>query len=235
MGVYAASSPYYSSLTWPESFSNVAIRLNLASKPFTNRTLPWAVTAVVLFVSLITFVVILRAAGRANTQTASLQSEISKLRQEHDSLSKKAQQVKSSLTPEQYTALRAAHQLVDRKEFSWSKLFVDLETALPGSVRVTRISVRDIAATSDRTVAELELAVVAKSSTTITDMIAEMDRNGIFQAELRSQDLQTGRGETGTEYELSVIYRPRLSSAVGQSRSGSVASLTSETVPEEPK
>jgi Tfp pilus assembly protein PilN len=180
-------------------------------------------------------VIILSPAARSITQTAALQSEIRKLRQEHDSLSKKAQQVKSSLTPEQYTALRAAHQLVDRKEFSWSKLFVDLETALPGSVRVTRISVRDIAATSNRTVAELELAVVAKSSTTITDMIAEMDRSGIFQAELRSQDLQTGRGETGTEYELSVIYRPRLSSAVGQTRSGAVATLNSETVLEEPK
>lgn len=233
--MYAAGSPYYSSLPWPESFPNVAIRLNLASKPFTNRTLPWAVTAVLLFISLIAFVIILRAAARANTQTAALQSEIRKLRQEHDSLSKKAQQVKSSLTPEQYTALRAAHQLVDRKEFSWSKLFVDLETALPGSVRVTRISVRDIAATSDRTVAELELAVVAKSSTTITDMIAEMDRSGIFQAELRSQDLQTGRGETGTEYELSVIYRPRVSSTVGQTRFGAVATLNSGTVPEEAK
>ena len=40
-------------------------------------------------------------------------------------------------------------------------------------------------------------------------MIAQMDRDGIFHAELRAQNLQRGRGESGAEYELSVIYRPR--------------------------
>ena len=203
-------------------------KLNLASKPFTNRTLPWALTGLVLFVSMLAFVIIIRAAGQASNQTTSMQSEIRALREEHDSLSKKAQAVKSSLSPEQYSALRAAHELVDRKQFSWSRLFVDLESVLPGSVRVTRISVRDIAATSDRTVAELELAVVSKSATTITDMIADMDRTGIFQAELRSQDLQTGRGETGTEFELKVFYRPRMSASVTPTQAKNLASLNPE-------
>jgi hypothetical protein len=40
-------------------------------------------------------------------------------------------------------------------------------------------------------------------------MIGAMDRSGIFHAELRSQNLQKGRGESGTEYELAVDYRPR--------------------------
>jgi hypothetical protein len=40
-------------------------------------------------------------------------------------------------------------------------------------------------------------------------MIADMDRDGIFRAELRAQNLQKGRGESGTEYELFVVYRPR--------------------------
>ena len=40
-------------------------------------------------------------------------------------------------------------------------------------------------------------------------MIADMDRAGIFQAQLRSQNLQKGRGESGTEYDLNVVYRPR--------------------------
>jgi len=43
-------------------------------------------------------------------------------------------------------------------------------------------------------------------------MIAEMDRAGIFQAELRSQNLQRGRGESGAEYELYVVYQPRFGS-----------------------
>ena len=52
-------------------------------------------------------------------------------------------------------------------------------------------------------------AVFAKSANVVTAMIADMDRAGIFQADLRAQNLQKGRGEIGTEYELAVIYRPR--------------------------
>jgi len=111
---------------------------------------------------------------------------------------------------------------VDRKHFSWSRLFADLESALPGSVRVKRIAVRGVATRNDQTLAELELTVVAKSPANITDMIADMDRAGIFQAELRSQNLQRGRGETGAEYELFVVYRPRAGSPVAGSPLASI-------------
>jgi hypothetical protein len=53
------------------------------------------------------------------------------------------------------------------------------------------------------------LTVIAKTPATVTEMIAQMDRAGVFQAELRSQNLQRGRGESGAEYELYVVYRPR--------------------------
>jgi hypothetical protein len=46
----------------------------------------------------------------------------------------------------------------------------------------------------------------------VTEMIADMDRAGVFHAELRSQNLQRGRGESGAEYELDVEYRPRAGS-----------------------
>ena len=61
----------------------------------------------------------------------------------------------------------------------------------------------------NQTLAELELAVVAKSPDVVTEMISGMDRGGTFRAELRSQNLQRGRGESGSEYELFVIYMPR--------------------------
>jgi Tfp pilus assembly protein PilN len=98
---------------------------------------------------------------------------------------------------------------MDRKRFSWSRLFSDLELALPGAVRVKRIAVNGVATRGDTTLAELELTVIAKSPVTVTEMIAEMQRAGIFQAELRAQNLQRGRGESGSEYELYVVYQPR--------------------------
>lgn len=189
-------------------------KLNLASKPFSNRSLPWVVTSVIVMVSLICLVFIVRATSRANAQIFAVQKDINNLKQQELDLRKQADAVKDSLTTEQRQTLAAAHTLVDRKHFSWSRLFADLETALPGNVRVKRIAVRGITTTGDLTLAELELTVVAKSPTTVTEMVAETDRGGIFHAEIRSQTLSRGRGESGAEYELYVIYRPRAGSAV---------------------
>jgi len=194
----------------------VAIKINLASKPFTNRTLPWIITAVILLISVVAFLLIIRTSGEARSQAASIEAENQSLRQQEEVLRKKVEAVQGSLSVEQLADLKAAHALVDRKQFSWSRLFIDLENALPGDVRVTRIAVRDISTTAGETVAQLDLAVVAKSSSVVTDMISEMDRRGLFQANLQVQNLQKGRGETGTEYELFVLYRP--AHGVGQSQ-----------------
>jgi Tfp pilus assembly protein PilN len=188
-------------------------KLNLASKPFSNRSLPWVVTAMVVVVSLVCLVFIVRATGRANAQAAAVQKDINNLKQQELDLRKQADAIKNSLTTEQLQTLAAAHTLVDRKHFSWSRLFADLESALPGTVRVKRIAVRGITTRGDETLAELELTVVSRNPATVTEMIAEMDRVGVFHAELRSETLSRGRGETGAEYELAVIYRPRAGSA----------------------
>jgi Tfp pilus assembly protein PilN len=205
----------------------VITKLNLAGKPFNNRALPWAVTSVVVFLSFAALIFMAQATGRSNWAAYSVQSDINGLNQEKNVLQKQAQIVKNSLTAEQLQTLNAAHELVDRKQFSWSRLFADLEPALPGSVRVTRISVRDAAARGEQTLAELDLTVVAKTPTTVTDMIADMDRAGVFRAELRSQNLQKGRGETGTEYELYVLYRPRAGAALSDSQAANLVSAES--------
>jgi len=187
----------------------VPTRLNLANKPFTNRSLPWAVTALVILVSLISLFFIVRATRRTTLEGQAIQNDINALRQEEQSLKQRAEAVKASLTHQQQQTLAATHTLIDRKHFSWSLLFADLEAALPGNVRVKRIDVRGVTKQGDQLSTELELAVIAKSSVTVTEMIAQMDRSGIFRAELRSQTEQKGRGESGAEYELFVVYRPR--------------------------
>lgn len=183
--------------------------LNLASKPFSNRVLPWLSTAVVLLVSLVGLVLVVQLTRAANKQAEVAQAEINALRQREHALLETAKQVKNSFTPDQQQALPAAHELVDRKGFSWSKLLADLETSLPGNVRVSRIAVRDVTRQANQTIAQLDLAVFAKNASTISEMISAMHKDGIFQVELRNQNLQKGRGESGTEYELFVIYRAR--------------------------
>jgi len=181
--------------------------LNLASKPFNNRIVPWALTALVLFVSLIGLVVVVRLTTNARREAVITEAKINELKQREHTLMEAAKQVQNSFTPDQQQALPAAHALVDRKVFSWSRLLVDLEASLPAKIRVSRIAVRDVTRQSGQTVAQLDLAVFTENPSTLSDWIGHLHQEGIFEAELRNQQLQKGRGEAGTEYELFVIYR----------------------------
>ena len=95
---------------------------------------------------------------------------------------------------------------------------------MPDNVRVSRIAVREVSSQGGQTVAILDLTVFSKGYESVDGMIKEMDRNGIFRADIVSQNLQKGRGEIGTEYDLAVVYRPRASFA-----SESVAGLNDQT------
>jgi Tfp pilus assembly protein PilN len=200
-------------------------RLNLASKPFNNRALPWTLAIFAAFLSFLALIFIARLTADAISRANAIQMEINTLTQEEQTLRQKAAQVQGSLTIDQQKTLTAAHELVDRKRFYWSRLFADLEGALPGTVRVSRISVRDVVAREGRTVAELDLAVFAKSSSIVTDMIAQMNRGGTFNAYLTSQNLQKGRGESGAEYELYVIYSPRAGAPAVSDQATNLASI----------
>jgi Tfp pilus assembly protein PilN len=164
---------------------------------------------VLLFVSLIGLVLVFRLTTTTRAEADRVQAEINQLKQQEQALLSVTNQVKNSLTAEQQQALPSAHQLVDRKGFSWSRLLADLESSLPDKVKVSRIAVREVNKQGDQTIAQLDLAVFAKDAATISDMISSMHQEGIFEAEIRNQNLQKGRGEAGTEYELFVIYRSR--------------------------
>lgn len=187
--------------------------LNLASKPFSNRIVPWALTVTILFVSLIGLVVVVRLTTTTRNEARLVEAENNQLKQREHAQLDAAKQVQNEFTPDQQQALPAAHELVDRKAFSWSRLLADLEASLPSNVKVSRIAVRDVSRQGNQTIAQLDLAVFAKDPATISEMISAMHQEGIFLAEIRNQNLQKGRGEQGTEYELAVTYRAHSSYA----------------------
>jgi Tfp pilus assembly protein PilN len=204
----------------------VSTNLNLASRPFRNRAFPWTVTAIIAIASLAALVLIVSRAGETNRKAVAVANDVNTLRAQAEELKKRAEAVRAALTPEQRQLRDAAETLVERKRFSWSRLFADLEASLPGNVRVTRISVRDVASHGGDTSAELELSVVSKSPNDVTGMIEDMSRTGIFEANLLAQNLQKGRNETGTESVLRVIYRPRAGAPTTTPRAGSNIAAT---------
>ncbi len=189
-------------------------KLNLASNPFRNRALPWTVAIIVSLASLIALILIAKSTIQTKAKVTATQSDVTRLQKDIGALNQRADAIKTALTPEQQKALKSAHGLVDRKRFSWSQLFADLEGALPGGVRVSRIVVKEVRVQDDRTIANLDLTVASKNPTLITQMIQDMEGQGVFHAELRTQTLQRGRGESGAEYEMDVRYMPRASMSI---------------------
>jgi Tfp pilus assembly protein PilN len=187
----------------------MSAKLNLASRPFRNRALPWTVAIIVALGSFLALVIIAKSTIDTNAKIATTRADVSRLQKENNELNKRAEAIRTALTPDQQISLKSAHSLVDRKRFSWSLLFADLEASLPGGVRVSRIIVNDVRAQDDRMIANLDLTVASKNPSLITEMIEDMERGGIFHAELRNQTLQRSRGESGAEYEMDVRYVPR--------------------------
>jgi len=195
----------------------VIAKLNLASRPFRNRTLPWTAAVVVSAASLLALVYVFSEASRARAEADVAEQQTMRLRAEKAALEDRAKRITQEIPEDQRATLKAAHEIVDRKTFSWSQLFSDLEASLPSSVRVSRINVRDVTQRGGLTRAELDMALVGRTPTDVTGMIAEMGRGGTFSAVPLTENQKSGKGESGYEWTLRVSYTQR---ARGQSNEG---------------
>ena len=202
----------------------MSANLNLASQPFRNRALPWTIAGIVAGASLLALVLMFSSSSQTNSRAAQVEREVNGEQQQISALERRAEEIKQALTPEQLQTLQAAQALVDRKRFSWARLFADLEAALPNSVRVKRISVRDVATRGGRTLAQLDLIVVSKNPADVTAMISAMDHVGIFSAQLAEQNLSKERSANETESTLDVLYKPRGSAPVNET-GGNIATV----------
>ncbi|MCA1631392.1 MAG: hypothetical protein LC785_08700 [Acidobacteria bacterium] len=196
--------------------------LNLASQPFRNRTLPWTVAVVVALVSIAALAFTLSEWSKTRTRAAAVERDVQGLRAESDQLRQQAGEINRQFTDEQRRTLDAAHLIVDRRNFSWSRLLADLETTLPQGVRVSRITVRDIDGSGGRARAELELAVLARNAADVTNMIGGMAGSGIFSADLLTQS-QAPKGEVGIEATMRVRYTPPAGRPAGPGADDSAA------------
>lgn len=192
-------------------------KLNLASTPFRNRALPWTVTAIITVFSVVALIFVAKWTFETNAKAQAASRDVARLREQTEAMNRRADEIKTVLTPEQQRSLKSAHTLVNRKQFSWSRLFADLESALPRDVRVSRIVVKEVGVQDGRTVAILDLTVASKIPATVTTMIETMEREGVFHAELVSQNTQRGKGDSGAEYEMNVRYTPRAGAPISVS------------------
>jgi Tfp pilus assembly protein PilN len=186
----------------------VITKLNLSSKPFRNRNLPYILALLLLAVAGVGLIFAVARLNRNNADIELAKTQIANMRAEVNELNDKGKQVAQELSPHDKALLIASHKLVNNKKFGWSRLFADLEDVLPGSVSASRIAVENVFQDGDRIKAELEFGVLSRDYPAVMDMIQRMNNSGIFQAELRGQDLQKNERITYTEYTLRLIYSP---------------------------
>ncbi len=184
-------------------------QLNLSSRPFRNRTLPWILAACGFVLALFAGFFVLAEYQRISNQTKNVKAEINEIDPKINQLEADARKIRQSLNPEQLVLLQSAHNLVDRRRFSWSRLFADLEGVLPGDVSVSHIGIRDVVDQGGgRMLAELDFSVMSKDYQSVVNMLNEMNDSGKFQSvELRAQDLQRDKGNL-TEYSMQLRYLP---------------------------
>ena len=184
-------------------------KLNLSSHPFRNRTLPYLIALLLLTVSVAGAILAFARLRYTTSQNEIAKFDIVGMNAELQALKDKGSLVQQALTPDQQSLLIAAHKLVANKSFGWSRLFADLESLLPGGVSVSRTTIENVYQDNGQTRAELEFAVLSRDYQSVMTMIEKMNNSGIFQAELRGQDLQKTDSITYTEYTLRLIYTPR--------------------------
>jgi Tfp pilus assembly protein PilN len=184
--------------------------LNLASQPFRNEALP--AVLLVLGAVLLAGVTVRHAlairrllpdrTSAVHREAAALEAEAARLREES-----RAHRV---TRPEpaalaQWTLLK---DLVDKRAFSWTGLFSDLEEALPPGVRLLTIS-PDV----DHGVMRLGLTAVARSYEQGIELIRTLEERPEFADVLpRSRD-----AEEQSEFQYEMRYVPQAHSPVAPS------------------
>ncbi len=181
-------------------------KLNLASRPFRNRTLPYLIALLLLAFSVGGAILCFAELRDIRERNEDAKKNIVEFEGKLKELNNKGELVQQELTPDQRALLIGAHKLVANKSFGWSRLFADLEDVLPGSVSASRISVENVFKDGDRIKAELNFAVLSRDYQSVALMIDKMNNSGVFKAELRGQDLQKTERLTYTEYTLHLIY-----------------------------
>lgn len=196
-------------------------KLNLASSPFRNRTTPYILSMLLLALSVAGAVLSFAVLNRNSNENEIGRNEVRQMRDEITRLKGEGEKVQQQLSPQQRELLVASHKLVANKSFGWSRLFADLEGVIPGNVSASRIAIENVYKDGDRVKAELEFAVLSRDYQSVMAMIGNMNNSGVFQAELKGQDLQKNERLTYSEYTMRLVYTPPY--GVSESASGEIA------------
>lgn len=186
------------------------IPVNLSAEPFKkDRTVLIAsiLTAVLLVAALISqFVVIKRERHAARDNRGALlqlDSQLQSLNRDYARLSGRLRQPVNTAVFDRSVFL---NQLLQRKGISWTRLFADLESVFPSSVRL--VTVRPYL-TADNEV-QLDMVVGSVTPEPVIDLIRKLESSHVFGATALLSSQPPSQNEPIYRYRLSVNYAQKL-------------------------
>jgi Tfp pilus assembly protein PilN len=103
--------------------------------------------------------------------------------------------------------------LIQRKAFSWTRVFEDLERVMPTSVHVVSLKPE----LSDQNQLELEMKVAGDNRAGPIELVHRMEGSTHFQgAQLTSENTDSGTGGTGVAAVIVAVYVPDASNRSGK-------------------
>lgn len=191
------------------------IDINLASQQYEDSRQFWTywgtglallslLTALLMFLTVTRFV----HAGHDRVRIAALKDTIAKYDLEKTQAEAKMNQPDNRILREQSRFLNALFQ---KKAFSWTKVFEDLERVMPAHLHVISIS----PGTTEYNSLELRLEVGGDSHEQALDLIRKMENSNHFrQTRIETEkvaDQQNGGGGNGgdrVQFEIDALYTP---------------------------
>lgn len=188
------------------------IDINLASQPYEDSRQFWSywATGLSLLSAITLFLVFLAVTGflRAGHDRA----QIAKLKGQIAAYDREKTQAEAVLNQPQNRELREQSRFLNalflRKEFSWTKVFEDLERVMPAHLHVVSINPGN---TADNNL-EIRLLVGGESREQALDLVRKMEGSNRFrqtriESEKAENENQNGGGDR-VQFEIDALYSP---------------------------
>lgn len=169
-------------------------------------------TALVFFISLWLLLWIMTEktqvsakADRVNLNIKDMQGQVVMAKQERER--RELEQKPPDVTDQDRIELASARQLLERKSFSWNKVMSTIERYIPKDARVAGVKVDEVAKLGQDDMANIEIKVIGKSPSQMTEMMEMLEKSGgLFAISQSSQDAVDENGEV--PFTLALIYSP---------------------------
>ena len=203
-------------------------KINLASQPYENARrffTQWGIALLALF---IVSGLVVYAAARSWRITHSLNRSISEERSRLDKLNAQEKADLEILNKDQNRDVRdrsnAINSLIVRKEFSWTRIFSDLEKILPPRLHVS--SITPALTQSDQI--EIRMQIGGDSREKAIEFLQNMEKAPDFRDTRLISETAAAKGSSGDPYifEFSSFYVPAAAAAISQAEK--TASVTQQ-------